>query len=124
MRSALGTLALTLPLAASILAREVGTAPLFTTNLVPSLRIDISEEGMKALRAYHQVWGQPRPERVDVTATVSEGNQTYTNVALHLKGSFTFQPIDGKPSLTLNFAKFAPGQLFHGLDKLHLNNSV
>ena len=57
-------------------------------------------------------------------ATVREGGQVYTNVAIHLKGSFTFQPIDAKPSLTLNFDKFAPGQRFHGLTKIHLNNSV
>src|SRR5262249_59759501 len=29
-----------------------------------------------------------------------------------------------KPSLTLNFDKFAPGQRFHGLQKIHLNNSI
>src|SRR5262249_40071168 len=44
--------------------------------------------------------------------------------SIHLKGSFTFQPIDAKPSLTLNFDKLAPGQKFHGLTKIHLNNSV
>jgi hypothetical protein len=38
--------------------------------------------------------------------------------------ALTFQPIDAKPSLTLNFDKFAPGQRFHGLTKIHLNNSV
>jgi spore coat protein CotH len=43
---------------------------------------------------------------------------------VHLKGSFTFQPVDAKPSLTLNFDKFAPGQQFHGFTKIHLNNSV
>src|SRR2546425_591854 len=91
---------------------------------VPALRVDIPDEGMKVLRDYKQVWRQPRPERIDVRATVREGERTYTNVALHLKGSYTFQPIDGKPSLTLNFDKFAPGQHFHGLTKVHLNNSI
>ena len=56
--------------------------------------------------------------------TVREGEKVYTNVTLHLKGSFSFQPVDGKPSMTLNFDRFAPGQLFHGLNKIHLNNSV
>jgi len=59
-----------------------------------------------------------------VQATVREGGRVYTNVAIHLKGSYTFQPIDAKPSLTLNFDKFAPAQHFHGLTKIHLNNSV
>src|SRR5260370_9148043 len=29
-----------------------------------------------------------------------------------------------RPALTLNFDKFNEGQRFHGLDKIHLNNSV
>src|SRR5207253_2454507 len=49
----------------------------------------------------------------------------YRDVGLHLKGNYgTFQPFEKKPSLTLNFDKFVPGQKFHGLDKLHLNNSA
>jgi hypothetical protein len=97
---------------------------LFTTFFVPHLEIEISPEGMKVLENYRQVWGQPRPERIDVKATVREGRAVYTNVALHLKGSYTFQAIDEKPSLTLNFDKFVSGQRFRGLDKIHLNNSV
>lgn len=97
---------------------------LFTNGLVPHLQLEIPREGMEVLEKYHQVWGQPRPERIDVKATVREGKTVYTNVAVHLKGSFTFQGIDEKPSLTLNFDKFAPGQRFRGLDKIHLNNSV
>jgi hypothetical protein len=78
---------------------------------VPQLQIEIPAGGMATLRAYQQVWRQPRPERVDVRATVREGGHVYTNVAIHLKGSFTFQPIDAKPSLTLNFDKAAPSFL-------------
>lgn len=91
---------------------------------IPRLQIEIPPDGMKVLRDYKQVWRQKRPERIDVRVTVREGSRTYTNVALHLKGSYSFLPIDEKPSLTLNFDKFARGQLFHGLDKIHLNNSV
>lgn len=91
---------------------------------VPQLQIEIPDAGMEILRAYKQVWRQPRPERVDVRVRVLEGGVAYTNVALHLKGSFSFQPIDEKPSMTLNFEKFAPGQTYHGLTKIHLNNSV
>jgi hypothetical protein len=79
---------------------------------------------MAVLKDYRQVWKQARPERIDVRATIREGEHVYTNVAIHLKGSFSFQPIDQKPSLTLNFDKFADGQRFHGLTKIHLNNSV
>ena len=113
-------------------SRSAGAAPpasvngddLFTNGMVPHLQLEIPREGMEVLEKYHQVWGKPRPERVDVKAVVREGKTVYTNVAVHLKGSYTFQGIDEKPSLTLNFDKFASGQRFHGLDKIHLNNSV
>lgn len=93
-------------------------------SAVPRMQIEISAEGMKVLRDYVQIWRQPRPERIDVKATVREGGKIYTNVAVHLKGSFSFTPVDAKPSLTLSFDKFAPGQRFHGVTKIHLNNSV
>lgn len=109
--------------ACAVFAKDTERDELFT-GAVPRLQIQISPEGMKVLRDYHQVWRQPRPERVDVQATVREGEKIYTNVAIHLKGSYSFAPIDSKPSLTVNFEKFAPGQRFHGLTKLHLNNSV
>jgi hypothetical protein len=97
---------------------------LFVRRIVPKLEIQIPEEGMKVLRDYHQVWRQPRPERIDVKVTIREGDRKYTNVALHLKGSFSYRDINDKPSLTLNFDKFADRQTFHGLQKIHLNNSV
>ena len=97
---------------------------LFTGGVVPKLELQISPAGMKVLQDYHQVWRQPRPARIDVQVTIREGGHTYTNVSLHLKGSYTYQDIDQKPSLTLNFDKFARGQRFHGLQKIHLNNSV
>ena len=101
-----------------------GPDSLFVTREVPKLSIEIPSEGMKILREYHQVWRETRPERIDVKATVREGKKVYQDVAIHLKGSFTFQPIDAHPSLTLNFNKFVKDQKFHGLTKLHLNNTV
>jgi spore coat protein H len=117
---------LSLPAAESASKQTVkGDAELlFQDKLVPRIQVQIPPEGMEVLRNYHQVWGKPRPERVDVRATVREGGHVYTNVALHLKGSYSFQAIDAKPSLTLNFDKGNHGQSFHGLGKIHLNNSV
>jgi hypothetical protein len=98
---------------------------LFTRRTIPRLQIEIPPEGMEVLRAYHWRRDEGLP-REDVRATVREGATVYTNVALHLKGSAgSFRPIDSdKPALTLNFDKFADGQRFHGLQKIHLNNSV
>jgi hypothetical protein len=103
---------------------ETAGDDLFLAGTVPRLRIEVPPEGMETLREYLQVWRQKRPERVDVRATIRDGDKVFTNVALHLKGSFSFQPIDRKPSMTLNFDKLADGQRFHGLMKIHLNNSV
>lgn len=100
------------------------SSELFRDGVVTQLHLEVPAEGVRILSAYHQVFGKPRPPREDVKITVREGERRYTNVALHLKGSYSYQDWDGKPSLTLNFDKFAPGQTFHGLDKIHLNNSV
>jgi hypothetical protein len=94
------------------------------TGAVPKLRVEVPPEGVEVLRRYHQVWRQERPERVDVRATVHAGGQVYEDVAVHLKGSYSYQPFDARPSLTLNFDKFVPGRRFYGLSKIHLNNGV
>lgn len=63
--------------------------------------------------------------RPSALATVTEGGHTYTNVSIHLKGGAgSYRPIENNPGLTLQFSKNAPGQTFHGLKKLSLNNSV
>ena len=99
---------------------------LFAGKAVPGIQITIPETGVAVLREYNWRQSSATNPREDVRATVREGNTVYTNVAVHLKGSAgSFRPIDSeKPALTLNFDKFAKGQRFHGLQKLHLNNSV
>jgi spore coat protein H len=118
------SLVLTLSFSLNALAKDKHVADELFNGAVPVLRIEIPDAGMEVLRQYNQVWRQKRPERIDVKATVREGEHVYTNVAVHLKGSFSFQGIDSKPSMTLHFDKFVPGQNFHGLTKIHLNNSV
>lgn len=105
------------------------TAPardILVEGAIPTIEIEIPEEGMSVLRQYN--WREVSPEnpREDVRATVREGDRVFTNVALHLKGNYgSFRSIDSqKPAFTLNFDKFTKGQRFHGLEKIHLNNSV
>jgi hypothetical protein len=117
------------PSAKEAIARtsEAAVDELFSQRTaIPRLKIEIPPEGMEVLRQYYWRRGDEGAMRTDIRATVREGANTYTNVALHLKGSAgSFRPIDSeKPALTLNFDKFAEGQRFHGLQKLHLNNSV
>src|SRR5881396_1347716 len=88
----------------------------FTNNAIPRLRIQLNQDALVALRNHFRSY---------VQATVIEGTNTYRDVGIHLKGQYgTFQGIDGRPSLTVNFNKYISGQRFHGMDKIHLNNSV
>lgn len=89
----------------------------FAEGAIPTLSVEITGENLKALQT------EPRK---NVRATIKEGSLTYTDVALHLKGSKlgSYRSLDDKPSLTLNFDKYVDGQKFHGMDKIYLNNSV
>lgn len=88
----------------------------FTNYTIPRIRIQLDTNALAALRNKYREY---------VKGTVIEGETTYRDVGIHLKGQYaTFQGIDGRPSLTLNFDKFVKGQNFRGLDKFHLNNSA
>ena len=89
---------------------------LFKEGRIPRIRIVLSRAAVDQLRQ--------RP-RTYVSATIREGNITYTNVSIRLKGGpGSFRSLDDKPAFTVNFDRLAEGQKFHGLKKLHLNNSV
>jgi len=92
-------------------------ADIFATNApVLRFRIEIAERDIRSLR------NEPR---TPVPATVREGDRVFTNVAAHLKGAAgSFRQVDDNPALTLSFGRFASDQRFHGLRKIHLNNSV
>jgi hypothetical protein len=88
----------------------------FTNVSVPRLKIEIVGTNLAALR---------QDNRKYVRATIKEGETVYEEVGIHLKGAAgSFRGLDDRPALTLNFDKFKQGQKFHGLDKMHLNNSV
>ena len=89
----------------------------FRSGPVPSLRIQIEKDELDKLN---------RNNRAYVRCTVLEGDQfIYSQVGVHLKGAAgSFRPVNDRPALTLNFDKFREHQRFHGLDKIHLNNSV
>ena len=95
------------------------------TAAIRHLKIEIPLAGLNTLRGYYYQRNPNGEERVPVPATVREGKAVYTNVAVHLKGALgSFRPVDNKPGLTLRFDKFVPGQCFHGLSKISLNNEV
>jgi spore coat protein H len=92
-------------------------ADIFATN-APVLRIKI-EMSRSAVNSLNN------DSRKYVPATIREGELVLTNVGVHLKGAAgSSRPLGDKPALTLSFGRFNPNQRFHGLRKIHLNNSV
>ena len=80
------------------------------------LRIEIEPASLDRLR---------KEPRQFVPARVMEGTSVLSGVGIHLKGSTgSFRPVDEKPSLTLDFSRFGGAGRFHGLRKIHLNNSL
>ncbi|MBM3835101.1 MAG: hypothetical protein FJ403_17870 [Verrucomicrobia bacterium] len=101
---------------------ETAESDLFERTNLLRIAIEVPEEGMQILRRSQPSRNlQVKPQ---AKAAVKEGGRVYENVAVQLKGFSSFNPIDGLPGLTLNFAKFATNQQFHGLSKISLNNSV
>ncbi len=97
-------------------ARAAASEQFFSARTVPHLKIEITGTNLTQLQ---------RDNRKYVRATVREGETVYTDVAIHLKGAAgSFRGLDDRPALTLNFKRFEEDQWFHGLDKIHLNNSV
>ena len=89
---------------------------LFSPGIMPRIAITIDAAGWRSLEE------SPRDY---VEATVEADGETFERVGIDLKGSAgSFRPISSNPALTLKFNEFVPGQKFHGLRKLHLNNSV
>jgi spore coat protein H len=88
----------------------------FSSGRIPHIRIEINETNLAALK---------KDNRKYVPCTVRDGDSVYADVGIHLKGAAgSFRGLDDRPALTLNFDKFVEDQKYHGMDKLHLNNSV
>src|SRR3954469_11495649 len=98
-------------------AKGGGGEDLFRDCFIPDIRIEISEG---------DIGGLGQSPRKYIHAKIREGKNIYTHVAVRLKGApGSFRTIYQQlPAFTINFDKFAPGQTFHGLKKIHLNNSV
>jgi spore coat protein H len=89
---------------------------LFSPPRTVRLRIEISETNAEALRE------QPRNY---VEAMVREDGGKPMPASVKLKGrTGSFRPLEGKPALTLDFTRPDLNGRFHGLQKIHLNNSV
>ncbi len=89
-------------------------AELFRRERVVDVDIRLDVDAVDALR---------REPRVFVTGDVTLDGETRAGVGVRLKGSNSFQDIDGKPSFRLRFdTSDAAGGPFCGLERLVLNN--
>jgi hypothetical protein len=101
---------------AAVSAPNRAADELFTNASARRITINIPPEGLAVLRTNARTY---------VSASVRDGSNAPQNVAIHLKGSTgSFRRIDDKPGLTLDFDRYDANQRFHGLSKIHLNNSV
>lgn len=90
---------------------------LFTADVVPRLQVRLTEEAAESLRREPRTW--------TLCTLIENGETTHERVAIKLKGAYgSFRDLDDRPALTLDMDKHASGRRFHGLDRLHLNNSV
>ena len=94
--------------------RTAAGAELFSDGKVRTFRVEIREPALTALQ---------QDNRSYVRAVVKEGDHTYADVGVHLKGMGSFRPLNEKPSLVLKFDRYTPDQRYVGLSKIMLNNA-
>ena len=93
---------------------------LFAKTSIHPISIEISGTNLAALKDVRQQ-GNPH---IYVRARIQEGDQVYENVGLRLKGNGSFRSLGDRPCLTVKFDEFIENQKFHGLTKIHFNNSL
>src|SRR5262245_3056349 len=90
--------------------RSDAAPDLFSDLRVHKIQIKIEETDISDLRS--------SPRKYVPASIVCDGTE-FHNVGIHLKGSVgSFRPIDDKPALTLNFAKFDKAQRIRGVRKV------
>ncbi len=92
----------------------------FDNGVIPQLKIELKESQAKKLREDAR-----RYAKCKLIETLADGETTYTDVAIKLKGAAgSFREFDDRPAFTLNMHKHEKDQTFHAMEKFHLNNSV
>src|SRR4051812_3767208 len=77
---------------------------LFECSSVVRLQIEVPQDSVKKLS---------RAFRTYVPAKIREGDSPYLEVGIHLKGqNGSYQTLNAKPSLSVKFDAFKPGQRF------------
>ena len=93
----------------------------FKSEAIASIQVVI-EPSAGAIKPLVQLAAEPRKY---VKATITEGDNVYLGVGVHLRGGLgSFRPIGEKSGFTINMDKFEGKLNFHGMDKWHLMNSA
>jgi len=87
---------------------------LFAQPRVLRLKIELSDSAQASLR---------KDPKQYVKGVVREGDRSFAEVGVRLKGSATFEAVDKKPGFSLKFNEFVKGQEFHGRSRILLNNA-
>ncbi len=115
-----------LPLLATLALPSIGSAAksgargsgeaFFDPPAIHQIQVVIPEASLAKLTGNNRAY-----VTCDVTV---DSRYALHNTGVHLKGHATFQGLNARPSLTLNFSKFTDHQTLMGIRKLHLNNSA
>ena len=99
------------------LLSEDDSQAFFRDGIIPRLHLRLEAGDARKLRENGR---QYVPARV-----VENDQRTLDRVVVKLKGAAgSYQDLDARPAFTLKLRKPRENQLFHGLEKWHLNNSV
>ena len=82
-------------------------------DLMPQFDLEIADGDIATLRTAPDTW---------VPATLVYQGRSYGPVGVNIKGTSSFQPIDGKPGFRVNINKLVKGAKFFGLKEFLLNN--
>src|ERR1041385_5185123 len=99
---------------ATLVTRSVPGQELFGGSSIRKFRIEVVGADLTQLQ---------KENRKYVRATLTDGEEVYKDVGIHLKGMGSFQPLEKKPSLVVKFDYEDPRQRYQGWSKIMLNNA-
>ncbi len=92
---------------------NVADATVFRTDVVHQIHFNVSDQG------YNQLSAGNRPE---IHAQMSFDGVALPNIGLKLKGSASYDTMDGKPAFRVDLNEWIPGTSFRGLQAFKLHN--
>jgi hypothetical protein len=96
---------------------------LFTEGEIRRIALELDDDALDALQPSDPLDPLGTTSREDVHATfLVDGDEDAYEVGLHLKGTSSFETLDGKPAFRIDFHQWDPEARFHGLKRIALQN--